>query len=95
MKVEGSSLLQQHGAMDIRGHRSEGVALMEQGSEGSRGSIGDRPLPICARQGGIASAGGDAELLLCLGEAGKGCVVGLLALQGSSSLARRASTLSC
>jgi hypothetical protein len=48
-------------------------------------SLGSRPLPIYVCQGGVAGAGSGAGLLLCLGEAGKGRVVGLLALQGGGA----------
>jgi hypothetical protein len=56
----------------------EGGSLLQQ--HGAM-EIHRRGLLICARQGSIVGAGSDASLLLCLGEAGKGHVVGLLALQ--------------
>jgi hypothetical protein len=78
---EGGSLLQQHGAMEIHRRGHGGCAIIVRGSESDGGSLGGRPLLICARQGGVVGAGSDASLLLCLGEAGKGHVVGLLVLQ--------------
>jgi hypothetical protein len=82
---EGGGLLQQHGAMEIHRRGRGGCAIIVQGSESGDGSLGGRPLPICVRQGGVAGAGSDASLLLCLGEASKGHVVRLLALQGGGA----------
>ncbi|XP_039797461.1 uncharacterized protein LOC120662365 [Panicum virgatum] len=83
--VEGGGLLQQHGAMEIQRRGCRGFALMGRGSEGGGCSLGGRPLTICARQGGVPGAGSLGGLLLCLGETGKGGVVGLLALQGDGA----------
>jgi hypothetical protein len=83
--IRGGGLLQQHGAMEIHWHGRGGCAIIVRGSESGGGSLGGRLLLICARQGGVAGAGSDASLLLCLGQAGKGHVVGLLALQGGGA----------